>query len=105
MVHSAGDRKQFDYKPFGDTLWTSDGGVNREGFDGTIFDNESSLQMLGARMYDNETGRFTTCDPLWAAFQAQSPYSYAYNSPLTWRDPSGLAPEKEKDREKLMVGG
>lgn len=74
-----------------------------EGFDGTIFDNESSLQMLGARMYDNETGRFTTCDPLWAAFPAQSPYSYAYNSPLTWRDPSGLAPEKEKDREKLQV--
>ena len=55
VVHSAGDKKQFDYKPFGDTLWTSDGGVNREGFDGTIFDNESSLQMLGARMYDNET--------------------------------------------------
>jgi len=52
--------------------------------------------MLGARMYDNETGRFITCYPLWAAFPAQSPYSYAYNSPLTWRDPSGLAPEKEK---------
>ena len=52
-VHSAGDRKQFDYKPFIDTLWTFYGGVNRESFDGTIFKNESSLQMLGARMYDN----------------------------------------------------
>ncbi|MBX3044627.1 MAG: hypothetical protein KIT33_01405 [Candidatus Kapabacteria bacterium] len=27
---------------------------------------------------------------------------YAYNSPLTYRDPSGLAPEKEKEREELM---
>ncbi|MDT3739224.1 MAG: hypothetical protein RO257_06935 [Candidatus Kapabacteria bacterium] len=53
VVHSAGDRKQFDYKPYGDTLWTSDGGVNLEGFDGTIFKNESSLQTMGARIYDN----------------------------------------------------
>jgi proteasome lid subunit RPN8/RPN11 len=27
---------------------------------------------------------------------------YAYNSPLTYRDPSGLAPEKEKEGEELM---
>ncbi len=30
------------------------------------------------------------------------PYSYAYNSPMTWRDPSGLAPEKEKMRDKIQ---
>ena len=60
------------------------------------------LQMLGFRMYDNETGRFTTPDLLWSAFPAQTPYHYAYNSPLTYRDPSGLAPEKEKEREELL---
>ena len=53
-------------------------------------------------MYDNETGRFTTPDLLWSAFPAQTPYHYAYNSPLTYRDPTGLAPEKEKEREELM---
>ena len=58
--------------------------------------------MLGFRMYDNETGRFTTPDLLWSAFPAQTPYHYAYNSPLTYRDPTGLAPEKEKEREELM---
>jgi hypothetical protein len=57
---------------------------------------------MGFRMYDKETGRFTTPDLLWSAFPAQTPYHYAYNSPLTYRDPSGLAPEKEKDREELM---
>ncbi|MBX3042732.1 MAG: hypothetical protein KF896_03355 [Ignavibacteriae bacterium] len=64
--------------------------------------SESDLQMLGFRMYDNETGRFTTPDLLWSAFPAHTPYHYAYNSPLTYRDPTGLAPEKEKEREELM---
>jgi hypothetical protein len=53
-------------------------------------------------MYDNETGRFTTPDLLWSAFPAQTPYQYAYNSPLTYRDPSGLAPEKEKEGDELL---
>jgi hypothetical protein len=26
----------------------------------------------------------------------QSPYSYSFNNPVSWRDPSGLAPEREK---------
>ncbi|OGU58033.1 MAG: hypothetical protein A2X64_00425 [Ignavibacteria bacterium GWF2_33_9] len=29
-------------------------------------------------------------------FPNQSPYSYSFNNPLTFKDPSGLAPEKEK---------
>jgi len=73
-----------------------------EGLEGSIYDPESELQMMGVRMYDTETGRFTTPDLLWSAFPAQSPYNYAYNSPLIFSDPSGLAPEKEKDREELM---
>jgi RHS repeat-associated protein len=76
--------------------------MNRDNFDGSIFDADSDLQMLGFRMYDNETGRFTTPDLLWSAFPTQTPYHYAYNSPLTYRDPSGLAPEKEKEGEELM---
>jgi len=76
--------------------------MNRDNFNGSTYDAESDLQMLGFRMYDNETGRFTTPDLLWSAFPAQTPYHYAYNSPLTYRDPSGLAPEKEKEREELQ---
>jgi hypothetical protein len=34
--------------------------------------------------------------------KSQSNYHYAYNSPLTYRDPTGLAPEKEKEGEELM---
>ncbi|MCW5883601.1 MAG: hypothetical protein KIT33_01380 [Candidatus Kapabacteria bacterium] len=99
---TAFDTLHFDYKPFGDTLWTSAGTMNRDNFNGSTYDAESDLQMMGFRMYDNETGRFTTPDLLWSAFPAQTPYHYAFNSPLTYRDPTGLAPEKEKEREELQ---
>ncbi|OGU58583.1 MAG: hypothetical protein A2X64_05000 [Ignavibacteria bacterium GWF2_33_9] len=51
---------------------------------------------MGARIYDPEIGRFLSADLLWEAFPNQSPYSYSFNNPLSFRDPSGLAPEKEK---------
>ncbi|GAB1372460.1 hypothetical protein MASR1M45_25220 [Candidatus Kapaibacterium sp.] len=94
--------KKYDYKPFGELYWSSDGSHLREGLEGSIFDPESELQMKGVRMYDTETGRFTTPDLLWSAFTSHTPYHYAYNSPMIWSDPSGLAPEKERDREKLL---
>ena len=37
------------------------------------------------------------------SFPAQSPYNYAYNSPMQWKDPSGLAPEKEEKKGKAKV--
>ncbi len=87
--------KKYDYKPFGELYWSSDGSHLREGLEGSILDPESELQMMGFRMYDTETGRFTAPDLLWAAFPSHTPYHYAYNSPLIWSDPSGLAPEKD----------
>ena len=45
--------------------------------------------------YDPRIGRFLQPDPLLELFPTQSSYSYAYNSPLNWKDPSGLAGETE----------
>ena len=59
-------------------------------------DLESDYMNMGARIYDPEIGRFLSVDPLLDAFPNQSPYSYALNNSLSFRDPSGLAPEKEK---------
>ncbi|GAB1372470.1 hypothetical protein MASR1M45_25320 [Candidatus Kapaibacterium sp.] len=95
VIDSNNNIKKYDYKPFGELYWSSDGSHLREGLEGSIFDPESELQMKGVRMYDTETGRFTTPDLLWAAFPSHTPYHYAYNSPMIWSDPSGLAPEKE----------
>ncbi|MFH1051206.1 MAG: RHS repeat-associated core domain-containing protein [bacterium] len=87
----------YDYKPFGDTLWTSAGSENRLGYIGRERDYENNYFAFGARNYDSETGRFLSVDPFFEAFPNHTPYHYAYNSPIQWRDPSGLATQDEKD--------
>lgn len=85
--------RTYDYGPFGETL---NGGDNRIGYGGKQLDAESSLYAMGARMYNAETGRFTQPDPLLEMFPSQSPYSFAFNNPINFSDPSGMAPIKEK---------
>jgi RHS repeat-associated protein len=62
-------------------------------------DKETGYTQMGRRLYDSETGRFMSVDPLYEAFTEHNPYHYAYNSPLIFRDPSGLAPEGEEKKE------
>ena len=59
---------------------------------------------MGARWYLPEIGRFLSCDPLWAAFPSMSPYVYANNNPMSFKDPSGMAPEKEEGETKKSSG-
>ncbi|MBE2189950.1 MAG: RHS repeat-associated core domain-containing protein [Candidatus Kapabacteria bacterium] len=94
------DIKSFDYKPFGEL----DGGdePTKHGFATAEYDGESSCFAMGMRMYSAELGRFLSVDPLFEAMPRHTPYHYSFNSPLVWKDPSGLAPEKEKDRDRLM---
>lgn len=56
---------------------------------------------MGARLYDASSGRFLSRDPLAELFPNHSSYSYAYNSPLNFNDPTGLSPEKEKGNKFL----
>lgn len=51
------------------------------------------LYYLWARFYDARTGRFLTKDPIPGSFlntQAINRYTYGFNNPLAWSDPSGL---------------
>jgi RHS repeat-associated protein len=66
------------------------------------FDFESRYFPMGARMYDARIGRFLSVDPLFEKFRNQSPYNYAFNSPMVKSDPSGLAPKGEKNKDKLL---
>ncbi|MCO5250790.1 MAG: RHS repeat-associated core domain-containing protein [Candidatus Kapabacteria bacterium] len=95
------DIKSFDYKPFGEL----DGGdePTKHGFATAEYDGESSCFAMGMRMYSAELGRFLSVDPLFEAMPRHTPYHYSFNSPLVWKDPSGLMPENEKDQDRLMA--
>lgn len=56
---------------------------------------ENGYSAMGARLYNSETGRFMSVDPLAELFTGHSPYHFGYNNPVMYSDPSGLAPKKE----------
>jgi len=58
------------------------------------FSDGSGLEWLdyGARMYDAQTGRFFTQDPLTESMVSVSPFIYAANNPIKYIDFLGLSP-------------
>ena len=62
-------------------------------------DVENAYFAFGPRTYSPAMGRFLSPDPLWESFRNANPYHYCFNNPISHKDPSGLAPEKEKSKE------
>ena len=62
-------------------------------------DEENAYFAFGPRTYSPAMGRFLSPDPLWESFRNANPYHYCFNNPISHKDPSGLAPEKEKSKE------
>ena len=54
----------------------------------------------GARWYDAAIGRFTSVDPLASDYAFQSPYAYATNNPVLFRDILGMGVENEYVKDK-----
>ncbi|WP_306324599.1 ricin-type beta-trefoil lectin domain protein [Streptomyces venezuelae] len=92
-------RRAFD--PYGNPRGTTDpteaaDWPGRQTFVGTgVNDPTTGLTHIGAREYDPTTGRFLSADPLIDITDPlqMNGYTYANGSPVTYSDPSGLAPD------------
>jgi len=84
------------YKPYGETRYTW--GVTPTGrrFTGQLEESGlGSLYDYGARMYSQSLGRFISADtivPSPGNPQSLNRYSYGYNNPVKYQDPSGHIP-------------
>jgi len=80
------------YYPYGSTRDSSGSLDTDKKFTGQRLDG-TGLYYYGARYYDPSIGRFISADPISipaGAVAALSRYSYSYNNPLKYIDPSGL---------------
>ena len=94
--------EESNYYPFGlkhkgyNNVVSSNGNsvAQRFGFTGKEHQDELGLGWIDitARNYDAALGRWMNIDPLAELMRRHSPYNYAFNNPIYFIDPDGMAP-------------
>ncbi len=106
-----------DFHPFGEEIATTERTAAhgyqpddvRQKFTTYERDDETGLDFAEARTYANRLGRFTTVDPLRESARPDDPqtwnrFSYSYNNPMRFTDPSGMIAGDFYDRQGNYLG-
>jgi RHS repeat-associated protein len=98
ITHTKGKVLQEDhYYPFGLNISALSSTAplskpNQFKYNGKELQEETGLYDYGARMYDPAIGRWLHIDPMADKMKSNSPYNYAFNSPIMFVDPDGMFP-------------
>jgi RHS repeat-associated protein len=92
VTDSAGaEVRRQKHKPFADQHYASGSHLESKGWIGER-EEETELLYLNARYFDPEIGSFASPDPIARPGQGLNRYSYAWNNPGNFFDPTGLDP-------------
>ena len=88
------------FTPYGEARGTAGTYPDNRGFLNKPANPATGLTRIGARDYDPVTGSFISPDPVQEKSNPQQwqGYAYATNNPITFSDPSGLAPITDADK-------
>ena len=76
--------------------------ITQKGYTGHIQVDHAAVIHMGGRIYDPELGRFMQADPIVQDprdAQSLNRYSYVYNNPLSYTDPTGYECQNRNNRD------